>query len=233
MSAMRGALFYALFYGGMLVVGAVMAPVALASARGARWVAKTFFRGSLVALRLVCGLRVRIDGAVPDGPVIVAAKHQTMLDVIALFATLPEAHFVMKRELTRAPVFGWYARRVGTVAVDRGAGRDAVRTMVAEMTAGERGGQMVIFPQGTRVPPGRSAPYKAGVHALYEATGRTVIPAAANLGAFMPRGMGIRPGVAAIAFLDPIAPGLARGPFMAILEREIERETARLSARAG
>jgi 1-acyl-sn-glycerol-3-phosphate acyltransferase len=164
--------------------------------------------------------------------VVVAAKHQSMLDVFMLFEALPEARFVMKRELTRAPVFGFFALRVGAVPVDRGGGSAAMRAMV-ETLAARPTGQLVIYPQGTRTPPGETRPYKIGVHALYQAAGAPCIPAATNSGLFQPRGLAIRPGVAVVEFLDPIPPGLAREPFMARLEAIVEEGAARLAEAAG
>lgn len=230
---LRGALFYAAFYPSMALFGLAFVLPAAVSRRAARIVSKGFFRFTFLLLRVICGVRVAFRGPLPTGPALVASKHQSMLDVFMLFAALPEARFVMKRELTRAPVFGWYALRVGTVAVDRGGGSEAMRDMVARMTAAhEEGGQLVIYPQGTRTPPGKANPYKIGVHALYEATGLPCTPAATNTGLFWPKGVAIHPGVAVIEFLPEIAPGMARAPFMAILEREVERASDALAAEA-
>jgi 1-acyl-sn-glycerol-3-phosphate acyltransferase len=220
---LRGLVFYLVFYMAMALFGAVGLLPALISQRAARVVSRAFFRFALLALRVIGGVRVVLRGPLPTGVVLVAAKHQSMLDVSILYAHLPNPFFVMKRELLKAPVFGWYASRVGTVAIDRSAGREATRAMVAAMTAPERGGgQIVIFPQGTRVAPGAAAPYRAGAHALYEATGLPCVPAAVNTGLRQPRGVAIHPGAAVVAFLPPIPPGLNRAAFMQALETSIE-----------
>jgi 1-acyl-sn-glycerol-3-phosphate acyltransferase len=224
----RGLAFYALFYGGMALGGLAFGVPALLGEGAARAVAKLWFRAMFAVLRVVGGVRVAIRGPAPTGRVIVAAKHQSMLDVFALFAALPEARFAMKRELTRAPVFGFFALRVGAVPVDRGGGSAALRAMVEALA--DKPGQLVIYPQGTRVAPGARAPYKIGVHALYEATGLPVVPAATNSGLFWPRGVAIRPGLAVVEFLDPIPPGLDRDTFMARLEDVIEAGSARLAS---
>ncbi|TVQ57221.1 MAG: 1-acyl-sn-glycerol-3-phosphate acyltransferase [Rhodobacteraceae bacterium] len=217
----------------MAMFGLVFALPAAVSRRAARFAAKGFFRLTFLLLRAFCGVRVEVRGPVPRGPALIAGKHQSMLDVFMLYEALPEARFVMKRELVKAPVFGWYALRVGTVPVDRGGGSEAMREMVARMSAAhEEGGQLVIYPQGTRTPPGETRPYKIGVHALYETTGLPCIPAAANTGMIWPKGVAIHPGVAVVEFLPEIAPGMARAPFMAILEREIERASDALAADA-
>jgi 1-acyl-sn-glycerol-3-phosphate acyltransferase len=228
---LRGAAFYALFYPCMALFGLVGALPAALSIRAARAVSKGFFRTAFALLRVIGGVRIEIRGAVPTGRALIASKHQSMLDVMILFAHLPEAYFVMKLELLRTPIFGWYAKRVGAVAIDRSAGPEARRAMIDAMASPERGGgQIVIYPQGTRVAPGRSAPYRAGVHGLYEATGLPCVPAATNAGMAQPKGLAIRPRTVVMEFLEPIPPGLARAPFMETLERRIETAVDALDA---
>jgi 1-acyl-sn-glycerol-3-phosphate acyltransferase len=231
---LRGATFYAVFYLSMAVCGALFFPVAALSARGARACAKIYLRLMFAALRAITGLRLDIRGPVPTGRVLIAAKHQSMLDVFMIVHALPEGRFVMKRELLRAPVFGWYATRLGAVPVDRGGGGPAMRAMTERMLR-EAGasGQIVIYPQGTRVKPGARASYKVGVHALYEATGLPCVPAATNAGLGAPRGVAISPGVAVVEFLPALPPGLARAPFMAEVERAVEAASDRLAAEWG
>lgn len=230
LAVLRGIAFYAFFYGTMAIGGVIFFPAAALSPRAARWCGKFWLRLIFFALRAVGGVRTEIRGPVPEGRVVIAAKHQSMLDVFMIVYALPEGRFVMKRELVRAPVFGWYAMRMGAVPVDRGGGQAALKAMVEAVMAGARnGGQIVIYPQGTRVPPGKSAPYKVGVHALYEASGLPCIPAATNSALRWPKGIALHPGVAVVEFLPGIPPGMARGPFMARIEADIEAASARLA----
>lgn len=226
----RGLLFYAVFYVSMLIGGIVFFPAAAISETWARACAKLWLRFVFAALRLIGGVRLAFRGVAPTGRVVIAAKHQSMLDVFMLVHALPEARFVMKRELLRAPIFGWYATRVGAVPVDRGGGSAAMRAMIASMMArAQNSGQIVIYPQGTRVAPGAHAPYKIGVHALYEESGLACVPVATNSGRFWPKGVALRPGLAVVEFLDPIEPGLERAPFMKRIEAEIERASDALN----
>lgn len=230
LDALRGIVFYCYFYATMALGGLIFFPAAALSPRAARWCGKFWLRGVFAALRRIGGVRTEIRGPVPDGRVVIAAKHQSMLDVFMIVYALPEGRFVMKRELVRAPVFGWYAMRMGAVPVDRGGGQAALKAMVESVMAGARhGGQIVIYPQGTRVAPGARAPYKAGVHALYEASGLPCIPAATNSALRWPKGIALHPGVAVVEFLPAVAPGMARGPFMEKIEAEIETASARLA----
>lgn len=228
---LRGLVFYPLFYGWLFVGGVVLTPWALLSERRARQAVRFWVVGLRAILRLV-GITVETRGAPPRGRALIAAKHQSLLDVFMLFEALEAPRFVMKQSLARMPIFGFFAKRVGAVPVDRGGGRQAARAMADALLKGPRAnGQMVIYPQGTRVAPGAAAPYKAGVWTLYEESGLACAPAATNAGERLPRGLRVRPGRAVVAFLEPIPAGLSRGAFLAILEREIEVETEALARR--
>src|SRR5699024_4699045 len=148
------------------------------------------------------GTRHEIRGHVPDGPCIVASKHQSFLDVMMLTLALPQPRFVMKRELLWLPVFGYFARRIGCVAINRKARGEAVRGMIEGVgQLAHEGGQIVIFPQGTRVAPGHGVPYRGGVLKLYATFGQPIVCAAANTGWFWPRsGTRRTPGTAVVEF---------------------------------
>lgn len=176
------------------------------------------------SLHVICGLRSETRGTVPQDEVLIAAKHQSFLDIILIFAAVPRGKFVMKKELLRAPVLGWYATRIGCVAVDRSKRGGAISKMVADVksTAGLPG-QLIIYPQGTRVAPGVKAPYKVGTALLYHQLKQDCVPVATNVGLFWPKRSILRkPGVAVIEFLPRIPPGQSHGSFMARLEAEVE-----------
>lgn len=229
MLVLRALVFDAVLYGLMGVMGLAVAPVAAVSRRAARWGIRLYCRIVLAALAAICGLRVEIRGEVPQGRALVVAKHQSFLDVLALTATLPEPRFVMKAELLRMPVFGWYARRLGCIPIVRERGPMALRGLLAEVGATGIDGQLVIYPEGTRVAPGQKLRYRPGAAALYGRFGLRAVPVATNAGLFWPRrSLRRRPGRAVIAFLDPIPPGLPAERFMAEIETRIETACAAL-----
>jgi 1-acyl-sn-glycerol-3-phosphate acyltransferase len=227
--------FVVQMYLAMAVLALVFAPWALVSRRGARVACKTFCRWVILTLRLLTGLRSEVRGTPPTAEVLVAAKHQSFLDIILIFNALPAAKFIMKRELMYAPFLGQYALRIGCVPVDRGKRGAAIAKMKADVAAGAaEAGQLIIYPQGTRVAPGAHLPYKVGTGLLYEQLGQPCVPVAANVGVFWPkRGILRKPGLAVVEFLPPIAPGLTVPDFMARLEAEIETHSNRLMAEAG
>jgi 1-acyl-sn-glycerol-3-phosphate acyltransferase len=181
------------------------------------------------------GIRSEVRGPVPEGEVIVASKHQSFLDIILIVSVLPRPKFIMKASLRFAPILGWYALRIGCVPVDRGRRAEAIRQMMSGVMSGDApAGQLVIYPQGTRVAPGAFVPYKSGTAVIYETTGQPCIPAATNVGLFWPRkGILRKPGLAVVEFLPALEPGLDRRTFMARLEREIETASDALMAEGG
>lgn len=233
MQTLRSAIHLGLIYGLMGLMGIVGAPLVLWSRRWTLGWMK-LWTGSVFALtRWLLGLHVEWRGPVPTGPVVVAPKHQSMLDVLMLFHVLPEPRFVMKRELVWAPVFGLYALRIGCIWIDRER-RGEGRTMLERLEkADARRGQVVVYPQGTRVAPGTHKPYRRGAAMAYRAFELPMVLAATNTGWFWPRkGLVKRPGTAVVEFLETLPPGLARGEVMRRMEEAIEAASDRLGAEA-
>ncbi|MEZ5777588.1 MAG: 1-acyl-sn-glycerol-3-phosphate acyltransferase [Paracoccaceae bacterium] len=192
-----------------------------------RWV-----RGSAAIL---VGLKSEIRGDVPTDEVLIAAKHQSFFDIILIVSVVPRPKFIMKKELLWAPIVGWYAKRLGCIPVDRGKRGQAVKQMVADVRAGTAWpGQLIIYPQGTRVAAGAMKPYKVGVGVLYSQVGQDCVPAATNVGVFWPRhGLLRRPGLAVVEFLPRIPAGRTVEEFMAEIEPMVEGASDRLMAEAG
>jgi 1-acyl-sn-glycerol-3-phosphate acyltransferase len=227
--------FIVQMYLAMAVIAVLFAPWALVSRHGARVACKTFCRWVILTLRLLCGTRCEVRGLPPTGECIIAAKHQSFLDIILIFNAVPAGKFIMKRELMFTPFLGQYALKIGCVPVNRGKRGAAIAKMKADVAAGAaEPGQLIIYPQGTRVAPGATLPYKVGTGLLYEQLGQPCVPVAANVGLFWPkRGILRKPGLAVVEFLPPIAPGLKVQEFMARLESEVETNSNRLMADAG
>ncbi|MFO7856732.1 MAG: lysophospholipid acyltransferase family protein [Paracoccaceae bacterium] len=227
----RGLVLVLWTYGLMGAMGLALAPVAALGPRlWTRRIVRFYCRIILASARLICGLGSEIRGEVPRGAVIVAAKHQSFLDIIMLVSVLERPRFVMKRSLLWAPVLGFYARRIGCIAIDRSKGREAMREML-EAKAAERelDGQLVIYPQGTRVAPGVTAPWRPGVAVLYDAAEEPCVPVATNAGVFWPRkGVARRPGTAVVEFLPPIPAGLGGAALLARLRDEVEAASGAL-----
>ena len=229
---LKSFLFNSLFYSGTAVLVIVMGPVLLLPSRWARCIA--IFWGWLTdKLLVIVGIKVLVSGNRQlDRQVIYAVKHQSALETIILSWLLAAPAFVLKRELLRLPIIGWFFIKTGCIPVDRSAGMKALRDMrAAALGLAGDGRSMLIFPQGTRVAPGAAWPYEIGVFALYESTRLPVVPVALNSGHVWPRNSWFKyPGTVMFEFLESIEPGLDRKAFMAQLETDIETRMARLDA---
>lgn len=234
MTALRSALFILALWAWTLLLGILFLP-ALAGPRGPAVAAARFWLGGVfVFLRLLCGLGYEVRGAVPRGAALVASKHQSTFETFAFRLILDDPAVILKRELLRIPIFGWYLAKSGVIAIDRAAGTKALKSMVKGAEAAAAAGrQVLIFPEGHRMAVGEAPDYHTGVAMLYGALGLPCVPVAINSGLYWGRGgLAKRPGTVVVEFLDPIAPGLDRKAFMAELQARIETATARLVAEA-
>jgi 1-acyl-sn-glycerol-3-phosphate acyltransferase len=228
-------IFIVQMYVAMLVVGILYLPYALISPEGALAGCHAYCRWVIFSLRVLTGMRTEVRGTPPTHPVLVAAKHQSFLDVLVIFHAMPRGRFIMKRALMYAPIIGWFGLRIGCIPVDRGKRGQAITKMMAQVKAGtQKPGQLIIYSQGTRVAPGVKAPYKAGTAALYTQMGQDCVPVATNVGVLWPKhGILRKRGTAVVEFLPLIPPGLAGRDFMARLEAEVETASDTLMAEAG
>ena len=181
------------------------------------------------------GLKSEIRGEVPTGEVLIAAKHQSFFDILLLASVLPRLKFIYKSQLKWAPIINIYAVYTNSVPVNRGKKGAAIKQMVAAVRDGQnKPGQLVIFPQGTRVAAGAKKPYKVGIGVLYKETGQAVVPASTNVGVFWKRhGIMRYPGLAVVEFHDPIKPGLSTDAFMERVENAVEIGSDTLMREAG
>lgn len=163
---------------------------------------------NLKSLEIICNINSEVSGLddLPDHPAIFLSKHQSTWETIYLPYVIQSPIFVAKRELALIPGFGWCLYMADTILIHRGSGRSAIRQI--EEQARERfarGRNLVIFPEGTRRPPGAEAVYKIGGAVVAAKTGVPVIPVAHNAGEFWPRHSFIKwPGTISIVFGKPI-----------------------------
>ena len=231
----RSVIFIVQMYLAMAIFAIFLTPRAIISRQGAFDAVHFYCRYVRWTASWMVGLRSEVRGEAPQDLVLIASKHQSFFDIIILISALPRPRFIMKKQLKWAPILGWYALRIGCVPVDRGKRGRAIQQMVSDVEEGrDEGGQLVIYPQGTRVAPGVDKPYKIGTGVLYEQLGQDCVPAATNVGVFWPRrGMMRKPGLAVIEFLPRIPAGLLTKEFMERLEADVEAASNSLMAEAG
>jgi 1-acyl-sn-glycerol-3-phosphate acyltransferase len=228
----RSIAFNVLFYANLFVQAIAALPTLIMPRAAILTVARFWARTNLWLLRSICGITFEFRGVekIPPGPLLVACKHQSLWETFALVLLLSDPAYIMKRELMWIPFFGWYTAKAGMIAIDRTRGSRALAEMSASVKRElARNRQIIIFPEGTRRPPGAPPQYKYGVAHLYMETGVACLPIALNSGLFWPR-RSIRrnPGTIRVEILDPIPPGLPNAAFFERLQREIETATTRL-----
>jgi 1-acyl-sn-glycerol-3-phosphate acyltransferase len=228
----RSVLFNVLFYLNLLALMCAALPTLVLPRQAILGVVRFWARSNNWLLRTVCGITFELRGLerIPQGPLLVASKHQSLWETFALVPLFADPAFILKRELMWLPFFGWYAWKADMIPVDRGARSQALAAISARARIElARNRQIVIFPEGTRRPPGAAPSYKYGVVHLYAESGVPCLPIALNSGLFWPR-RSIRriPGTIVAEFLDPIAPGLDKQVFFERLQEVIETATARL-----
>lgn len=232
MTTLRSLAFVAWLYLSLVVFSVGLSPALLMTYRPAMWVIRNWARCVLFGLRWIAGVKVEFRGLehLPAGACLIGGKHQSMLDVIAPFAVLPDNCFIMKAELAPLPFFGWFAVKTKMIAVDRSAHAKALKAMVRQ--ARDRfaeGRQILIFPEGTRALVGAAPDYKPGIAALYRDLDCPCTPMATNSGAHWPaHGLRRTPGVVVFEFLPAIPAGLKRAEFMSQLEERIEAASGAL-----
>lgn len=236
MILLRSSLFNLWFYGATVCFALLGAALRLlgrhAPADWPKWLVRRWSATVLSGLRPIVGIGYEVQGRenLPDGPAVVASMHQSAFDTMVWLLLQNNPAYVLKRELTRIPIFGPVCTLAGMIAVDRGAGAAAIRAL---LRGGDRavaqGRAIVIFPEGTRVTPGQRAPLHPGVAALAVRTGLPVVPVATDSGlCWGRRAFRKHPGTIRILIRPPLPPGLSRPEVMARLEAEFEQGAAAL-----
>ena len=233
MTLIRSAIFLLYFALMTAVLAIAFLPSLVMSRAGAAWLGRHWSLASFWGLRVFAGTCYEVRGAVPPKGVLVAVKHMSMWDTMAVYALLDDPAIVLKRSLLNIPFYGWYLNKARMIPIDREGKASALRAMAAAARAEiAQGRSIAIFPEGTRKRPGAPPDYKPGVAGLYGQLAVPCYPVALNSGLFWTGPMGFlkRKGTILVEFLEPIPPGLHRRDFMGRLEVEIETATGRLLA---
>jgi 1-acyl-sn-glycerol-3-phosphate acyltransferase len=199
----------------------------LAPRHRAWYVPKFWAKSSLWLQEKIAGTKSEITGLenLPAGSYILAPKHQSFWDTIAFLPHIPDALYILKRELTWIPFFGWYIMKMRMIPVDRGSRSKALKAVIAATRAelARNSRQLIIYPEGTRRAPGDEPAYKWGIVELYAQLDIPVVPVAHVAGLYWPRRKFLRyPGTIKARFLPPIPPGLEKQEFMRRLVAETE-----------
>lgn len=234
MLQLRSVIFNVLFYIWLIVQMIVWTPFYFLAPRMMAWIVPKFWANSSLWLHdKITGTQRKITGLgnIPEGSFILAPKHQSFWDVLAFFPYLHDPLYILKRELRWIPMFGWYIMKMRMIPVNRGSKSKALRQVVQatkdELARNPR--QLIIYPEGTRRPPGAEPHYKWGIVELYTQLNLPVVPVAHQAGLFWPRRKFLRyPGTIRAEFLPAIPPGLGKEEFMARLIGDTEKAADRI-----
>ena len=231
----RSGLFNFLFFSWTAVVILLLWIAMPLSPSKFRSVISIWPKGCFALLKII-GITFELRGLenVPNVPVLFSVKHQSVWETIFFLWHNKDNAYVMKSELARIPFWGWYMKKSAHILVDRTGGTKSMRSMIKKAKAIMNDGRsIIIFPEGTRIPPGRMGTFHPGVAALYTQLNATVVPVAVNTGYFWPRRKFVKtPGNIIIEFLPPIKPGIDRKKFMIQLQNQIKMATEQIEKEA-
>lgn len=211
MQWLRSALYALIFYPGTVLLVLIGLVVTLFGRNATRRLVRTWAGMNHWLAQTILGIRSEITGTIPAGAVLIAVKHQSMYETLEMARIADTPVIVFKRELSQIPLFGWLTRRYGVIPVDRSAGAKALRAMMEQgRELASQGRAVIIYPEGTRVPPGSSPPLRSGFAGLYRALGLPVVPVAVDSGRLWTKGLLKRSGVVHFRIGEPIPAGLKR-----------------------
>ncbi|MBN8827839.1 MAG: 1-acyl-sn-glycerol-3-phosphate acyltransferase [Sphingobacteriia bacterium] len=205
-------------------IAALLSPL-LINVRSAMMVGIIWAKVIEIGLRVICGIKHKIinkENAIREN-VIYACKHESAWETIMFFLLAHKPAYVLKRELVRIPVFGWYFIGMKMIFIDRKAGVSALKKLIKESKeALINNRQIVIFPEGTRIKHGEKGKIQVGTYVLYKETGAKVVPVALNSGKFWGKNSFLKfPGTITVKFHDPLPEGLSREEFELLLNEKI------------
>lgn len=208
---LRTLLFRLIFYGGSVVIVGLVPVSGLFGRAAMIRHARLWSRYQRWCAKALLGITVHVEGIWPTMPVLYAIKHESFFEAIDMADALGGPAIILKRELTRIPLWGWATKVYGAIAVDRDASAAMLRRMLVEgraLTA--EGRSILLFPEGTRVKPGEAPPLKSGFAGLYKTLKLPVVPVAVDSGRLWPKRGAKRAGVITYRFGEPVPPGLSR-----------------------
>lgn len=213
-----------------LVVGGVALPVPFFNRELGWKILKFWARINMFGARVIFRSHPKIEGLqnIPDIPAVVASNHQSNWDMLALSIYVPSPTYVVKAELFKVPVFGWWLKALGNVGIDRSDGRSATEAIIAaSKDALDEGRQIIIFPEGSRTHPDTKKRYSMGVARIYGTFDVPCFPFTHNAGYSWSRnGFKAVPGIVTGRFLQAIQPGLSQEDFIATVETMIRSNMA-------
>jgi 1-acyl-sn-glycerol-3-phosphate acyltransferase len=186
----RSLLFYLLLSCWTIFLGLICLPYLILSSKYLIKPVKLWIKGIFFLLENICKITHEIQGIgyFPKHAVLIASKHQSAFETLALFYYLPKSIFIHKKQLFLIPIFGQYLKKINMISIDRKGGAVTMRKMLKQTKIKTlEGFSIIIFPEGTRKKPGEKPDYKSGFVGIYKAMGTEILPIAVNSGKCWPK----------------------------------------------
>tara|TARA_B100000886_G_scaffold235421_1_gene164772 strand:+ start:494 stop:1201 length:708 start_codon:yes stop_codon:yes gene_type:complete len=235
MQFIRSALFNVLFYLALILVFILAIPTLILPSKASLICGKILAHIIIFLLRFILGVKVTFNGIEnleKNERFFVASAHQSLLETFILQAPLKYPIFILKKELLKIPLFGWYLKKIGSIAIVRDTttkdNLDFFDKIKSNIESSKR--PLLIFPQGTRVKFGEKPPFKKGAGRIYEVLNLPCVPVALNTGKVWPKNSFLKNNHdIKISFLEPINPGKDKNIFLSDLETKIYSSIDNLS----
>ena len=235
MQLIRSLFFNIFLYVGIILIFILAVPTLILPTKFSLYCGKFLAYYIILILRLFLNTKVIFHGLEnlkKEEKFFIASAHQSMFETFALQAPLDFPVFILKKELLKIPLFGWYLKKIGSIEIIRDKTTKENLNFFNKIkdTIQKHERPLLIFPQGTRVRFDDRSPFKKGVGRIYDSLRIPCIPVALNSGKIWPKNSFIKyPGDIHVSFLEPITPGLEKHIFLKILEEKIYSETEKYS----
>ena len=167
------------------------------------------------------------ENIITNNKFFIAASHQSMFETFYLQTIFNSPVFILKKELLKIPIFGWYLKKIGSITIKRNKVTKDNLSFFDNITKviHNTNRPLIIFPQGTRVLPDERSPFKKGVSRIYEELKISCQPIAINSGYVWPKkGLKQSNKIITVSILEKIQPGFSKEEFIKILENKIYTE---------
>ena len=225
----RSLLFYVLLGIWTISIGTLCIPLLIFPSKHLKKPTYFWIKGIFFLLKNICNITHEIQGKenIPSYPILVASKHQSAFETLALYYYLPQSIFIHKKQLFLIPIFGQYLKKTNMISIDRKGGATSIRLMLKKAKQKiSLGFTIIIFPEGTRKKPGDKPHYKTGFIGIYKELKTEVLPIAVNSGKFWPKDTFIKSsGHIIIKILPLIKSNLEKREIMLQVEKKIEEAT--------
>ena len=236
MTLIKSTIFHICFWTWSVNMNLLFLPALIMPRKAVVFGQKIWALGVMWLLKFIVKLNFQIitKENFPKPPFVLAIKHQSIWDTIILHMIIKDPAIVMKDDLLKIPIYGWYCKKSGMIPIDRKSGSSALKKIIKNCKkAKDEGRSIAIFPQGTRVLPNEQAPYLPGITAIYKYLNIPVLPVALNSGLFWPLNRYKKyEGTITVSVLNSIQPGLSKKNFKDTLESSIEEESKKLAIEA-